>query len=153
VRGGDLRDRVGDHAQVVGGGGGTRIARPHSDGEQFIVLSQVTRMGWMPQGVLASSGGTILVECASAMVEFTSSTTTRSPIPHPATRACGGPPNSCHIGPGPSPAPRQLMITMNHWPMLTHSVTSMFLKAAAAGSLCSSMRPASSLERGAHRLA
>lgn len=34
-----------------------------------------------------------------------------------------------------------------------HSVTSTFLKAAVAGSLRASMRPASSSERGAHRLA
>ena len=43
-----------------------------------------------------------------------------------------------------------------HIPVMTaivHVVTNTFLKAAAAGSVRSSMRPASSSERGAHRLA
>ena len=36
------------------------------------------------------------LECAIRIVESTSSTTTLSPIPRPAARACGGQPNSCH---------------------------------------------------------
>lgn len=58
-------------------------------------------------------------------------------------------------GPRPLTCPQSAMIAAFNMSdvTLTHSVTKTFLKVAAAGSLRRSMRPASSSERGAHRLA